>query len=165
MATNCPTCGQTTHRDAVFCVACYQFLSAPSGVRAADLGRRVLAYIFDTFLLILLLLIFYLLWLAFTARDGQTPGKRLLSIRAVRADGSPSEWGWTMLREFGVKIVLFGFLIRILPLVGQIVWLADLLWAFWDRDRQTLHDKMMKTVVIDERAYLERRRLEALPSL
>ncbi len=30
--------------------------------------------------------------------------------------------------------------------------LVDLVWAFWDKDRQTLHDKIMKTVVVDDRA-------------
>ena len=115
----------------------------------------MVAWILDQVLFILLLIIGYLIWLLFTARDGQTPAKRLLSIRAVRADGSPSDWGWTMLRELGVKILLFGLFIRAVPFVGQIAWIVDLLWAFWDKDRQTLHDKIMKTVVIDERDYLQ----------
>lgn len=135
---------------------------APRGVRAADLGRRVVAFILDILLGILLLVIGWLLWLLFTARDGQTPGKKLLSIRAVRQDGTPSDWGWTMLREVGVKVILFRMLVWVIPLVGWIAWIADLLWAFWDRDRQTLHDKLMKTVVIDEREYLQARR-EAHP--
>ena len=25
-------------------------------------------------------------------------------------------------------------------------------WAFWDKDRQTLHDKIMNTVVVDDRS-------------
>ena len=155
---NCPNCGRSEPGDALFCAGCYQFLAAPRGVQAAGLGRRVVAWILDQILFVLLLIIGYLIWLLFTAGDGQTPAKRLLHIRAVRADGSPSDWGWTMLRELSVKIALFGILIRVVPLVGQIAWIADLLWAFWDRDRQALHDKVMKTVVIDEREYLQARR-------
>jgi len=30
------------------------------------------------------------------------------------------------------------------------------LWAFWDKDRQTLHDKIMKTVVVDDRSLQDR---------
>jgi uncharacterized RDD family membrane protein YckC len=25
------------------------------------------------------------------------------------------------------------------------------MWAIWDRDRQALHDKVMKTIVVDDR--------------
>ena len=157
-SANCPNCGQSEPGDALFCNGCYQFLAAPRGVRAAGLGRRVLAWILDQVLFVLLLIIGYLIWLLFTARDGQTPAKRLLSIRAVRADGSPSDWGWTMLRELGIKIAVFGIVVRVIPFVGQIAWLVDLLWAFWDKNRQTLHDKIMKTVVIDEREYLQSQR-------
>ncbi len=154
---NCPSCGRAEPAGAIFCTVCYQFLDAPQGVRAADLGRRVMAFIIDVLLSIFLLLIGWLIWLLFTARDGQTPGKRLLSIRAVRADGTPCDWGWTILRELGIKIAVFRILLWIVPVVGLIGWVADMLWPFWDRDRQALHDKIMKTVVIDEREYLQAR--------
>ena len=154
-SVGCPNCGRTEPGGAIFCTGCYQFLTAPPGVRAADLGRRVVAFLIDVLLGILLLVIGWLIWLLFTARDGQTPGKKLMSIRAVRIDGTPSDWGWTMLRELGVKIVLLRLLLWVVPLVGLVAWVADMLWPFWDRDRQALHDKLMKTVVIDEREYLE----------
>ena len=34
--------------------------------------------------------------------------------------------------------------------------IIDLLWAFWDKDRQTLHDKIAKTVVVDDRVLRSR---------
>ena len=85
----------------------------------------------------------------FTFRNGQTPGKQLVGIRIMRDDGTPSDWGWTFLREFVVEGPLIGGLGGFL---GGIPGVIDNLWAFWDKDRQTLHDKIMKTVVVDDRS-------------
>lgn len=67
----------------------------------------------------------------------------------MRVDGTPSDWGWTFLREFVVEGLLIGGLGSFL---GGIPGIIDLLWAFWDKDRQTLHDKIMNTVVVDDRS-------------
>ena len=91
----------------------------------------------------------YIVWWFFTLRRGQTPGKQLLGIRVMRADGRISDWGWTFIREFVVKEVAIAVVSQI---VFGLPWLIDLLWAFWDKDRQTLHDKIMKTYVVDDRA-------------
>ena len=107
------------------------------------------------YLLLLLPALGYLVWWLIVLGRGQTPGKQLMSIRVIRVDGRASGWGWTFLREFGVKGVLVNAVSWLSAGVGLIVWIGDLLWAFWDKDRQTLHDKIMKTVVIDERAYRE----------
>ena len=107
------------------------------------------------YLLLLLPALGYLVWWLIVLGRGQTPGKQLMSIRVIRADGRASGWGWTFLREFGIKGVLVNAVSWLSAGVGLIVWIGDLLWAFWDKDRQTLHDKIMKTVVIDERAYRE----------
>lgn len=107
------------------------------------------------YLLLLLPAVGYLVWWLIVLGRGQTPGKQLMSIRVIRADGRASGWGWTFLREFGVKGVLVNAVSWLSAGVGLIVWIGDLLWAFWDKDRQTLHDKIMKTVVIDERVYRE----------
>ena len=95
------------------------------------------------------MIIGYIIWWLFTLSRGQTPGKQLLGIRVMRADGTPSHWGWTFLREFVIKGIAFG----ILDSVVAVASIVDLLWAFWDKDRQTLHDKIMKTVVVDDRAF------------
>ena len=84
-------------------------------------------------------------------RRGQTPGKKLLGIRVIRTDGSPSDWGWTFLREFVIKLILFELAVDALTFgIGSIL---DSLWAFWDRDRQALHDKIVKTIVVDDREF------------
>ena len=86
-----------------------------------------------------------------------------MSIRVIRADGQASGWGWTFLREFGIKGVVVNAVSLVSGGLGLIVWIVDLLWAFWDRDRQTLHDKIMKTIVIDDRAWYQSTRQEEHP--
>ena len=71
----------------------------------------------------------------------------------IPADGQASGWGWMFLREFGIKFVAINAVSFISGGIGTIVWIVDLLWAFWDRNHQALHEKIMKTVVIDDRAY------------
>ena len=126
-------------------------LLAPQGVKAAGLGRRVAAYILDIVLFFVTLFIGYIVWWLFTLSKGQTPGKQLLGIRVMRVDGTASDWGWTFIREFLVKFGLFTVIADVV-LLGLASVLGDL-WSFWDKDRQTLHDKIMKTVVVDDRAY------------
>ncbi len=147
----CPNCSRSDGGEGLFCRSCDQLLTGAKGVKLAGLGRRVGAFVLDGVLFILTLVIGYIVWWLFTLRRGQTPGKRLLGIRVIRADGTPSEWGWTFMREFIVK----GIAVSLGNAVVGIVWIVDLLWAFWDKDRQTIHDKIMKTVVVDDREYLD----------
>ena len=151
LAPGCPSCSRQDDRNGIFCRWCDHMLVGPQGVKAAGLGRRVGAFILEFVLLIVTLIIGYIIWWLFTLSRGQTPGKQLLGIRVMRADGTRSDWGWTFLREFAIKGLVFGGLSD--ALTGGIASIVDLLWAFWDKDRQTLHDKIMKTVVVDDRAF------------
>ena len=107
------------------------------------------AYILDIVLFLVTLIIGYIIWWLFTLNHGQTPGKQLLGIRVIRVDGTASDWGLTIVRELVIKFGLFE-VIRDLVTLG-FASIIDLLWAFWDKDRQTLHDKIVKTVVVDDR--------------
>ena len=109
------------------------------------------AYILDILLFFAALIIGYIIWWLITLSRGQTPGKQLVGIRVMRADGTPSDWGWTFIREFIVKFVVFEVVLD--AVAFGVVGIIDLLWAFWDRNRQTLHDKIMKTIVVDDRAF------------
>ena len=150
----CPNCSRSSVGRGRFCRWCQQSLVAPQGVEAAGIGRRVAAYILDILLFFVTLIVGYIVWWLFTLSRGQTPGKQLMKIRVVRVDGTASDWGWTFIREFLVKFGLFEVAADIVTLgVASVI---DLLWAFWDKDRQTLHDKIMKTVVVDDRVLRSR---------
>jgi hypothetical protein len=66
---------------------------------------------------------------------GQTPGKRLLAIRVVRLDGQRIGW-WSAFGRFGGYYA---------SLATGLLGFAEMLW---DRNRQTLQDKLADTVVI-----------------
>ncbi len=87
----------------------------------------------------------WLLWLLRVAPRGQTPGKQLLGLYVVRADGSVAGLGHMLLREVALKgvglwlstAVTFGF-----------AWVIAALWCLWDKDRQCLWDKVAGTRVV-----------------
>lgn len=74
--------------------------------------------------------------------DGHTPGKRALGIRIVRLSGTPISW-WVAFERFG------GY--------GASVFTGMLGFfeMFWDSNRQALHDKLARTVVVRERGEVE----------
>jgi len=110
------------------------------GVNAASLWRRFFASLLDSILLILTLGVGWLIWFFFTAQKGQSPGKSLLGLRCLKIDGSLPTAGAMWLRDVVIKALLWG-LFSPLSLVAY-------LWAFFDKDKQALHDKMVNTVVV-----------------
>ena len=70
---------------------------------------------------------------------GQTLGKMAVNIKVVRAiDAGPIGYGEAFLRW------LIGAVVGFIPL-GSVI---DLLWPLWDPYKQTLHDKVAKTIVV-----------------
>ena len=80
--------------------------------------------------------------------SGQTIGKKALSIRVIGQNtGGPIGYG----RALGRNAVRT--LPSYLPVVGWFWGLLDGLWMLWDKEKQTLHDKGSKTVVVPVAAY------------
>lgn len=86
-------------------------------------------------------------WLMVRAA-GQTVGKRLLGLRIVdAADGGRLPSGRAALRALCYSPSIY-YPISWFPVLAQL----NVLWMLWDRPgRQCLHDKLVKTVVIDEK--------------
>jgi len=76
------------------------------------------------------------------ARHGQTIGKKTVGIRVVRSDGSKASLG----RIFWLRNVV-NMVPSLVPLVGSVYTLVDLLWIFGERQR-CLHDLIADTLVI-----------------
>lgn len=74
-----------------------------------------------------------------TRFNGQTPGKMMLGLRAVKKNGARFTFVDALLRN------VIGYTLSGMFLLGY-------LWALFDRESQTWHDKLAGTVVIDERA-------------
>ena len=84
--------------------------------------------------------------LALSYTNGRSVGKRLMGTQVVLLDGTPPNWAYNfLLREFIVKTVVVG---AVGGITGGIGTLVNYLWPLWDKDRQTLHDKMASTFVV-----------------
>jgi hypothetical protein len=84
-----------------------------------------------------------------SALNGQTLGKRLQHVRAMRADGTPLGW-FGALARYGPVTILTGIFLPT-PL-GQIVFVIALVVILgWMRNanRQGWHDRLAKTIVVD----------------
>lgn len=75
-------------------------------------------------------------WIFFTGYCGQTPGKMLLRIQVVRADGAAVGYGKAFYREVVGKFI------------SGIIFAIGYLMAAFDDQKQALHDRMAKTYVV-----------------
>jgi uncharacterized RDD family membrane protein YckC len=74
----------------------------------------------------------------FYMRRGQSFGKRFVGIRVMRVDGHPIDYRTALLRHVVGYPLSFLFL-------G-----LGLIWVVWDRNQQGWHDKLAKTIVVND---------------
>ena len=80
------------------------------------------------------------------ARSGQTLGDRVVHVRKVQAGRTVPSFGAALLRW------VIPTALNWLGTIGSLLLMLDYLWAAWDPQKQTLHDKAARTYV--ERADL-----------
>ena len=125
----------------------------------AGFGNRLVAYVIDfiilaviRFLIIILitddflnslasvLLLNLILsgtynWYFWTRQAGQSPGKKAMNIRVIKADGSPITDVDALVRTLGY-------------FVGEVTLFLGFVWAAFDANNQAWHDKMANTYVV-----------------
>lgn len=74
-------------------------------------------------------------WFFWTRYDGQTPGKRLMNLRVVKANGSPLRDVDALIRALGYTVSGFFFGL-------------GYLWALFDPQGRTWHDLLAGTLVV-----------------
>ena len=114
----------------------------------ADYGQRLVAYVLDTILFWVTLFIGWFIWAFIVFGNGQTPGKQIVGIRAVKSDLRPCSWGDMFVREILIKGILIDVFVALIFFPGYLI---AYLWPLWDDNRQALHDKMIQTVVISDK--------------
>ena len=78
-----------------------------------------------------------------TARTGKTFGMRNRGIKVIRLDGSPVGWYPAFVRFFIPVLLAVA-----IPSFGPVLGLGMVGWGYRDRNRQGIHDKLAKTVVV-----------------
>jgi uncharacterized RDD family membrane protein YckC len=79
------------------------------------------------------------------ARNGQTWGKQLVGIRAVRDSGEPWGFGSAALREVVLKNLAVGIASSIIPIIP---WFLNFFWPLWDDQNRALHDMAASSHVV-----------------
>lgn len=78
---------------------------------------------------------FFFHWYFWTRRNGQTPGKYIVNIKVIKTDGSP-------ISDMDCLMRVIGYMFSGLALgLGY-------LWAVFDPNAQTWHDKIAHTYVV-----------------
>jgi uncharacterized RDD family membrane protein YckC len=132
----CPRC-QRAIGEGLFCQYDGTFiLDAEGTVVLGGRGERILAWFINALLVIFTLFIGWLVWWFIVAPRGQNPGKAIVGVRVIGADGRAVRTGGMFVRG------LASLLASLIPLY------LDNLWMLWDRDAQCLHDKLVNTVVV-----------------
>lgn len=81
-------------------------------------------------------------------RNGQTWGKQIIGIRAVRDNGEPWRFGSAAGREVLLKSIAAPVLSLLIPIVPGLVWLVNFLWPLWDDQKRALHDMAVSSHVV-----------------
>ena len=137
-ARECPRCHRPTY-EGLFCQFDGTFLLDQEGtVVMATRMSRFGSWLANILLVFLTLGIGWIIWWFIVAPKGQNPGKAVVGLRVIKTDGSKATTGTMFLRG------LVGAVLGVISIVGVV----DALWMLWDKDAQTLHDKMAETVVV-----------------
>jgi uncharacterized RDD family membrane protein YckC len=130
----------------------YRVSESSTTYELADFGTRLLAIIIDGFILgiiggalwgagrgtggaagFIIGAIYY--WYFWTRNNGQSPGKMIMNIRVVKANGAPISDADAIIRYFGYTL-------------NSVILMLGWLWALFDENRQGLHDKLVNTYVV-----------------
>jgi uncharacterized RDD family membrane protein YckC len=111
-------------------------LDTEGTVIMAGRGERLLGWLVNALILVFTLGIGWIIWWFIVAPRGQNPGKAIVGIRVIRTNGDAVRTGGMFVRG------LAGLLAGLIPFY------LDELWLLWDRDAQTLHDKLVNTVAV-----------------
>ena len=123
--------------EGLFCQFDGVYLLDPEGtVVMAGRGERLISWLVSGLIFIFTLGIGWIIWWFIVARRGQNPGKAVTGIRVIRTNGDAVRTGGMFVRGLAGA------------LAGLVPFYLDELWILWDRDAQTIHDKIVNTVVV-----------------
>jgi uncharacterized RDD family membrane protein YckC len=140
---SCHRCNMTGQQK-LFCQGCGLYLLDATGtVERVTFTRRFFGTdLLEGLLIIVTLIVGWLIWFGFMASTGQSPAKRILNVYVIDTEtGKAVRAGRMWVRDPLLKIIVIG---NIIPFGG----LLDGLFVLFDGNRQSLHDKVVSTVVV-----------------
>ena len=127
-----------------------------ASLELASQGRRLAGAVLEVVLFCLTLGIGWIVWYLLSARNGQSPAKRLLGMRVMRG-GEVANLGWMLIRDLAVRIIAFGAVNAVLiAILGEeaggaifgLMFIVAALWCIWDARRRCLWDIAAGTEVV-----------------
>ncbi|PYU34590.1 MAG: hypothetical protein DMG28_05390 [Acidobacteria bacterium] len=126
--------------DAAILLLAYAGFLALFGLLGGHFGFRKV----DAAVCVAMLVLFHAQYFAlFTLCGGSTPGMRTCGLRVATFDGAPPRLGQLLWRSFGY-------------LVSGGTLLLGFLWALWDEDHLTWHDRISQTYVTHSEFLIEK---------
>jgi uncharacterized RDD family membrane protein YckC len=128
-------------------------ISIPIGVGAVFSGSGDVSYAATAIAGILSTLAVAAYEIAFVGTQGATPGKMVLGLKVTREDGSPPDMRDAAMRMahyigLGVLVAITGPLGFLFQLILFVIVIASLVFLFTDSRRQTVWDRIAKTLVV-----------------
>lgn len=154
----CTKCEAQLPPGARWCPLCHTNTVDPSLGTLASPGSRLIANVLDAVIPVLaafmvfgtaaasedtpalgmvavVLFFGYIVWALVLFGRGQTPGKRLMSLRVVKEQGKSAGFGTMLFREWIGKWI------------SGLIFSLGYLWILFDKDNQGWHDKLASTYV------------------
>jgi uncharacterized RDD family membrane protein YckC len=125
-------------------------ITPASGSKALDKQEQDLrdSIVGTQYAISITILVLGLLYLVpITVLTGHTLGMRNRRLKVVRVDGSPVTW-WAAFARFFVPLTIAFVLLIQLSTLAPMIGLAIVGWSFFDKNRQGIHDKLARTVVV-----------------
>lgn len=143
----CPLCDEPAGRGR-FCRRCGVLKADPaSGAYVASAWTRAKGFLLEAALFVLTLGVGWLYWLYRVAPQSQTPAKAVLGLYVVDRSGRPASARAIWVRET-VLVVMVVLGVAVTSLIWTVI---DLMWVMLSADRQTIHDKVVSSVVVKPR--------------
>jgi uncharacterized RDD family membrane protein YckC len=113
---------------------------------ASDLNSELLPVQLAVAFAVVIVMVAYLV--GFGLRSGQTLGKRLRHIKVVQVDGSPLRFSSSLVR-YALPVVVAVLFAQFLGPIGFLLAIVGVLMWMRNPNRQGVHDRMAKTIVVE----------------
>lgn len=129
-----------------------------ANIKLATFRHRLGALFLDAALAILTFGIGWIIWSLVVWSEGQTPAKKILKLRVYASDSmKTTTWGHMAVREFLVyltlviiSVILDLVTFGILGTIGLVTWYFLEIVFYFTKNKRTLRDILVKTLVINE---------------